>query len=251
MITRVRFIFFMLCGLLLAQHGEAQNKRRKNLDPDARHERFEIRVIKPKYFKKKNRFELGAQLTTVMDNAFVYGFMATGLASFHFSESFALEASGSYGFSLQRSEKQILFDDFSIKTEVFRVQYLMEGVLQYTPIYGKLQVPGGEFFYLDTYLSGGAGLTGVDWQYSDFCQDRTGTNETIPIPEDRVASYMTGIFGIGQRIYRDRASAFKWDIRYRVIQIDKADTECAMEPIEAGSAKRTNVTMQFGMSKFF
>ena len=96
---------------------------------------YEIRVIRERYFNKTSRYELGAQFTAVMNDAFVYSYLGTGLMGYHFNNSFALELSGSVGFSLEKEEKRILKDEFDVRTQIFRTCYSLEGALQYTPIY--------------------------------------------------------------------------------------------------------------------
>src|SRR5690606_22637747 len=61
---------------------------------------YEIRVIRPKFMKKRGRIEMAGEMTLVMNQSFIYSLLATGLLDYHFSESLAIELGGSYGFSI-------------------------------------------------------------------------------------------------------------------------------------------------------
>ena len=43
---------------------------------DKRFKDIEIRVIRPKYFAKRSKFELGAQATVITNQTFIYTFLA-------------------------------------------------------------------------------------------------------------------------------------------------------------------------------
>ena len=220
----------------------------------ARFENYQIRVVRPRYFNKGGRFELGAQGTAVMNDTFVYTYMATGILGYHFSNTLALEFAGSVGFSMDKEEKRILKDEFDVRTQIFRTFYSAEGALQYTPIYGKWQLPSGRLIYFDSYIHFGGGLTGIDWQYDDFCvatKDPT-TQQDNPIPTNQTVPYPTFVIGFGQRFFISKKNAIKWDIRNHSMNYSQADTACNPDAEESGgSAWHHNITMQLGLSKFF
>lgn len=221
---------------------------------EARFENYQIRVVRPRYFNKGGRFELGAQMSAVMNDTFVYTYLATGILGYHLSNTLAFEFAGSVGFSLDKEEKRILKDEFDVRTQIFRTFYSAEGAVQYTPIYGKWQLPSGRLVYFDSYIHAGGGLTGIDWQYDDFCvatKDAT-TNELSEIPANRTVPYPTIVIGFGQRFFIDKKSAIKWDIRNHTMFYDQGDTLCNPGTEESGgSAVHHNITMQLGLSKFF
>ena len=68
---RARWYCGLLCSLLLTgllteqfAYGET--------DPNERFKNVEIRVIRPRYFTKRKRVELGAQFTSIMNESFIY-----------------------------------------------------------------------------------------------------------------------------------------------------------------------------------
>lgn len=215
---------------------------------------YQIRVMRPRFFNKIGRYELGAQFTAVMNDSFVYSYLGTGILGYHFSNTMAIELQGSVGFSLDKEEKRVLKDEFDVRTQIFRTFYSFEGALQYTPIYGKWQVPSGDVIYFDTYLHFGGGLTGINWQYSDFCvatKVDPNAGET-PIPADTTISYPTIVVGLGQRYFVTKRTAIKWDIRNHSMIYNLGDTACNPEVDESsGTDIHHNITMQIGYSKFF
>jgi outer membrane beta-barrel protein len=224
-------------------------------------ERFrdtEIRVIRPRYFTKSQRFELGGALNTIMNESFIYTFLATGIATFHFNEEFAIEGSFSYGISIDREDKRILFDEFDIKTQIFRTQYLTELALQWTPVYGKWQLASGRLIYFDTFVMGGVGQTGIEWRYDDFCEppDRLIDPTAESIPSNTVKSYPTFMAGIGQRYFVSRTVSYRWDLRAHRFLYNEIDGECS--PIKAkqqqsfaSNAPHDSITLLLGVSRYF
>lgn len=213
-------------------------------------ENYEVRVIRPKYFTKSGRFEMGAQFSAVMNETFIYTFLATGLMTYHFSETLAIEGAGSFGLNVPKEDKRVLNDEFDIKTQIFETMYSMEGALQWTPVYGKWQLPNGRLIYFDTFLAFGGGLTGINWRYSDFCRAPT-TSTANPPPADQVKSYPTILVGGGQRFFVKRDMAIKWDIRNHSLMYNTIDGECDPASATGGSSVHHNITMQIGASKFF
>jgi outer membrane beta-barrel protein len=213
---------------------------------------YEIRVIRPKYFQKKGRFELGAQVAAIMNETFVYTYLASGLMTYHFNEYFALEGMAAYGFSLDREEKDTLQNQFDIRTQIFRTTYALEGNILWTPIYGKWQLPTGRLIYFDSYLSVGGGINGIYWNYEDFCvQTNTAGGGIAPIPANATVAYPAFSVGFGQRYFLNKFLAIKWDIRNHFVIYNVADTECAVNPTVTGTDVHNNVTLQFGASRFF
>ena len=193
-----------------------------------------------------------------MNETFIYTFLATGLASFHFSESLALEASLSYGTGINKEDKRILFDEFEIKTQIFRTQYNAELALQWTPIYGKWQLSSGRLIYFDTYLQVGAGNTGVNWQYDDFCDppDFEQNPDAEPLPSNTVKSYPGFSLGAGQRYFVSKKQAYKVDFKFHRFFYNTLDAECNPTAVEAAGnfesgASHDTLTLQFGTSYFF
>jgi outer membrane beta-barrel protein len=197
-------------------------------------------------------------MNMVMNEAFIYTFLATGLATYHFTETWSIEAMGSFGFSLDNNDKRILFDKFDIRTSIIRTLYQMEAMLQYTPIYGKWQFGSGRLIYFDTFVEAGAGMTGVNWQYSDFCEtpDPTLSPDAEAPPPDKVGSYPTFVGGLGQRYFVSKDLSYRWDFKYHAFMYDTMDSECSPQTLidDGGvgvSKLHSTITIQLGLSKYF
>jgi outer membrane beta-barrel protein len=185
-------------------------------DAEARFESYEIRVVRPRYFVKTHRLELGLGLGTVLNQTFVYSVLPTALVTYHFSETWALEAQGAYGTSFDREAKQKLWDDFSIRAIVLRPESLANGRVLWTPSYGKFHLTSARVVYFDTHVTLGAGVTGVRYHY-DYCESS---------PPDRVVQAPTFVLGLGQRLFVSRDSSVRLGFELQRASLDAADAAC-------------------------
>jgi outer membrane beta-barrel protein len=210
-----------------------------------RFDKYEIRVIRPRYFIKRQKFELGATGTMVTNQTFIYTYMLSGLLTYHFTETLGFELGGTYGFSVDKDDKRILeSENFGIKTQILRTEYILGGSLLWTPIYGKYQLAGGRVIYFDTYLLGGVGQTGIDYLY-DHCVDPTAGEA----PARTTMSYPTLILGAGQRYFVNKDTGLNWSIRNHKLWYNSKDGACPGETGEDSS--QDSITIHIGMSKFF
>jgi outer membrane beta-barrel protein len=217
-----------------------------------RFEGYEIRVIRPRFMTKSNRFELGAQGAFIMNQTFIYTYMASGLLDYHFSESLALEVNASYGFSLDKQDKTILKKDFNITTTILRTEYIAAGGLLWTPIYGKTQLPSGEVLYFDSFLSAEAGMTGVYYDYKNcvVSQNASSSTATTVAPAPATKTYPSVGLGFGQKYFVSEDMAVRWDVRDYFFIYPLADGSCTPGSGDGGSQLHQNVTIQLGMSLF-
>ena len=236
------FLIFSLLPMYSLDSSIAQERRFDD---------YEIRVIRPRYFAKRKRFELGSQFTIITNQTFIYTYMVSGLATFHFNEFFAIEGSFSYGASIDKDDQRILDNDFGIKTQIIRTQSMLDAAVLWTPIYGKYQLASGRLIYFDTFLLAGVGQNSVDYRF-DHCDapaDETAAANYQEKP-DTVVSYSGFSFGGGQRYFISKKTSIRWDLRGRIFNYPFADGECFTETPTEGSTNHTNVTVQIGMSYF-
>lgn len=220
---------------------------------DEQFDRYEVRVIRPKYFTKASRLETGAQMSVIMNQSFIYTYLATGLLDYHLSEMFALEGVFAYGYSIDKDDKKSLDSNFKIKTQILRTQHFMEGGVLYTPVYGKYQLSSGRVVYLDTFFSAGAGMTGVSYLYDHCPKPGDSTDPKITINEPPAAttkSYPTFYMGGGQRIFLDKKTSFRWDVRGHYFSYNTADGACDASNATKEQKGQTNITMQLGAGYF-
>jgi outer membrane beta-barrel protein len=216
----------------------------------SRFDGYEIRVIRPKFMTKRSRTELAGQGTLIMNQSFIYTLMASGILNYHFSESLAIELGGAYGFSIDKDDKQILDDEFEIKTQILRTQYIFNGGLVWTPIYGKTQLPAGDVVYFDSFLTFQAGMTGINYTYEQCAEPPPGRDGLPQRPAAQTISYPTFILGFGQKYFVSKDFGLRWDVRDYIFSYEKGDGTCTPEE-PVGSSIHQNITLQWGASKFF
>ncbi len=221
----------------------------------SRFDSYEIRSIRRKYMSKNGRTEVGGQGTLIMNQPFIYTLLVSGILDYHFSEMMALEIGAAYGFSLDKDDKRILDDEFDIKTQILRTQYIFNGGILWTPVYGKTQLPSGRLLYFDSFLHTSVGMTGVEYDYEQCIEppsDTTGAVEedaTVQ-PAPATFSYMTFLIGIGQKFFTDKNTSFRWDVREHAFNYNVGDGSCT--PDFPGASKlHHNITLQLGASTFF
>lgn len=214
-----------------------------------RFENVEIRVIRPRYFNKRKKLELGGEMSGIMNETFIYTLLASGILTFHFTEQLAIEGGAALAFSIEKADKRILIDEFEIKTKIFKTKYLAWGSLLWTPIYGKWQLPSGRLIYFDTFLSLGYGMTGIEWVYTDFCQAPT-SEDAEPLPPNATKSYPTILLGLGQRYFTSKKTAVRWDIKGHFLMYNRVDGECNPTDAEPGTGRHDNITLALGLSRF-
>ena len=230
----------------------------KQIVDKKRFDKFQVRVIRPRFFNKRGRFELGARLNVVMNQTFIYTYAGTFNLGYHFLESVGLELTGSYGLSVDKSDKSLLDDEFQIKTIIVRDQWDVGGALTFTPIYGKYQLSSGRLIYFDTFLQFGGGLQGVDWQY-DHCADPSeGTGGVLSAPqapERNTVSYPPFFGGLGQRYFLNKNLSLRWDVLYRRFNYDSIDGNCGRDVPELAGTNESKVHqvvhLMVGASYFF
>jgi len=221
-------------------------------DTEEQFEKYEIRVIRPKYFSKTARLETGAQLSVVMNQSFIYTYLATGLLDYHFSEQWAGEGAFALGFSIDKDDKRSLKSNFKIQTQILRTQYFAEGGALYTPVYGKYQLDSGRLIYLDMFFSAGVGMTGINYLY-DHCPKASDVGQGIEVvdpPAPTTKTYLTFYTGLGQRIFMDKKLSLRWDVRAHMFGYNAADSACDPETATNKTSSQTNITLQLGAGYF-
>lgn len=213
---------------------------------------YEIRTIRPRYMAKRGRLELGGQGMLIMNQSFIYTLMASGILDYHFSEMFALELGASYGFSIDKEDKRILEQEFDINTQILRTQYIFNGGLLWTPIYGKTQLPSGQVIYFDSFLTAQAGMTGIEYTYEQCSvpDDPEAAKKADPKPAAQTKSYPTVVLGFGQKYFVSKDFGLRWDVRDYAFSYEKGDGTCTPD-VPLGSELHNNITLQLGASTFF
>lgn len=224
-----------------------KSKEKLNKEVVGRFEKFEIRVIRPKYFTKKGKFEVGAQFVAIMNESFIYTFMASGILSYHFAENFGVSMALGAGFTIDKEDKRVLFDEFNIRTKIFRTRYNYILDLMYTPLYGKWSYSRNKVIYFDTFLEVGGGITGIEWKRTDYCNP----DQVSGTISDDTIGYPTVNVGLGQRYFVSKNTAIRWDFKASRLFYSVSDSECDPSAIaEDATSSHDSILVQIGLSRF-
>lgn len=213
---------------------------------------YEIRVIRPRFMNKTGRIELGAESAVILNQAFIYTFMVSGLLDYHFSETWALELGGAYGFSIDKADKTLLFKDFGIHTAIQRTQYIASAGALWTPVYGKTQLSNGQVVYFDSFITAQVGLTGINYKFEQCTggPSLNGQPDTTPQPAPVTKGYPSVSIGAGQKYFVSQDYAIRWEVRDNIFAFPALDGACPGSTA-SGSELKNNITLQIGASTFF
>src|SRR3989338_6474159 len=121
-------IYFSISSPILFSEELKSNDEVKKEEP------VEIQVIRPRFFSKINRLELGAESLIITNQSFVYTYLVEGILTYHLNDYIGFEANYAYGISSNKEEKDILVNDFDIRTEIDRVKSMTLLGATFTPI---------------------------------------------------------------------------------------------------------------------
>jgi outer membrane beta-barrel protein len=195
---------------------------------------FEIRVIRPKYFQKSVRLEIGANVGAVMNKSFTYTYLPAAKLGLHMTEWLELFGEGAAGITINKSDCTELGTKFNIEPIVDEVELLAGGGVALTPIYGKYQLSSGEVVYFDWFLTAGGGMANMKKREQGCKPPVKGDVVRQSTPYSKIHFN----FGTGQRYFLNKTTALNWGLRFFMI------------PNTVDSINE-NVTLSFGSSYYF
>lgn len=197
-------------------------------------EDVEIRVIRPKYFQKSMRFEVAANVATVMNKSYTYTYLPSAKLGLHITEWLEIFGEGALGITANKSDCTELGTKFAIEPVVHEFNSLLGGGVALTPIYGKYQVNSGDVIYFDWFLMAGGGVASMK-KREQGCKPLE-PNEATKSPTE----YNPGQFniGTGQRYFLNKNVSVNWFLRDFFIT-------------ELGAGLAQSVTLSFGASYYF
>ena len=207
---------------------------------------FEIRVIRPRYFIKRNKFELGLSGSVITSQTFIYTFLGAATLGYHINDAFGIELLGMVGASIDKEDTTDLDQTFNIKTQILRTSMVYTGSLMWTPIYGKYQLASGRLIYFDMYLLGGMGLTEAEHRFIQCSRD---ASQAPPPP--KTVGYTTYAFGLGQRFFLSKEDSIKWDVKDHLFFVSNQDSKCPDTEVAEVESTTNNITISIGYSRFF
>ena len=205
----------------------------------------EVRAIRPRYFSKARKFEIGSQAMFVINRSFIYAYMLSANIGYHIDEAWALEAVFAMGSTQSKEDEINLKESFDITTQILEPRGSQDLAVIWSPMYGKYQLTDGKVVYYDTFMALGGGTVSAEYLY-DHC-----ASEEKPAPPAQSFSYSSGNVGVGQRFFLNRSMTFRWDLRDRIFFTNAQDASCDPSLTESQSRLEHNVTIQGGISHFF
>ncbi len=205
----------------------------------AGHEEYQINVIRPKFFVKKSRTELGADIAAVINQTFTYTYLLSGAIVYHLTDSWGIGATGAYGLTVDKQDRDTLKETFGITVDIFTTEWVAEASLLWTPVYGKYQLTSGRLVYFDTYISAGFGMMGILVQGKER-GEMVGNQHNCYSP----------VIGAGQRFYLSKKTSLRWQVRNYIIQYDGKACAPAESTNKEGHSLFHTIVTQVGISYF-
>ena len=208
-----KILIFFLGALTFASWGGGKDATKD----------YEINVIRPRYFVKKSKAELGVDLAVVLNQTFTYTYLLSGVLVYHFTNSIGVGIDASYGLTVNKADRKLLSDQFNIEIDIFEVEYLAGLAALWTPVYGKYQLASGRLIYFDTYASAGIGLMGIETDIE--------IEKGEKVDSKQYSCYAFTI-GVGQRFYLSKKTSLRWQIKNHIISYDGGNQVCAPVPTD-------------------
>ncbi len=225
-----------------------------------------IYAVQRKAFLVKNKFELSPLLAASFSDRFVQTFAIAGSVTYHLAETFGLEFYGGYFFPSESALTKDILNNFSLRSDTAKLTQMLWTVglgVQWSPIYGKVNVFGSTLGNFAFYLGLGVGLgqTRVQCDAGMALDPNRGFNPpTCPlIPVDADATTVVyepatlrpmGALSGGVRFNFSSRFALKFEVKNYLFaaRVYRPDVN---ENDKLADAIRTNVYAQVGVSFLF
>lgn len=225
-----------------------------------------IYAVQRKAFLVKGKFELSPLLSASFSDRFVQTFAPAASVTYHLGETFGLELYGAYFFPSESALTKDILNNFSLRSDTAKLTQMLWTVgfgVQWSPIYGKVNVFGSTLGNFAFYLGLGVGLgqTRVQCDAGMALDPNRGFNPpTCPlIPVDADATTVVyepatlrpmGALSGGVRFNFSSRFALKFEVKNYLFaaRVYRPDVN---ENDKLADAIRTNVYAQVGVSFLF
>jgi outer membrane beta-barrel protein len=195
----------------------------------------EIRVIRPKYFQKSMRVEIGANIGAMMNKTYTYVYLPAAKLGLHITEWLELFGEGAIGITINKTDCVELGSKFGIEPRVDEFKQIYGGGVSATPIYGKYQLSSGDVVYFDWFLMAGAGAANINLR-EQGCRTLDANETRIP-PNPYTPMHFN--IGTGQRFFLNKTTSLNWHLRdFFIANYEK-------------NGFNQSVTLSFGASYYF
>ncbi|MBN2799032.1 MAG: outer membrane beta-barrel domain-containing protein [Deltaproteobacteria bacterium] len=121
-----------------------------------------IKILQKKTFMKIGRYEASPHVGFVTNDPFINRYLIGGAFAYHITELFAVEGwatfSPDFGEADWKPITHQLVHENKVTPDISKVIFFTNANLQYTPIYGKLAVLGGQVINFDVFGVFGTGI---------------------------------------------------------------------------------------------
>jgi outer membrane beta-barrel protein len=232
-----------------------------------------IYAVQRKAYLVLHKFELTPMFAATFSDRFVQTFAPALSVSYHVAENFGLELFGSYMFPTESDLTTEILDKGKLQPEVAKLTQLLwaAGIgVQWSPIYGKIQIFGNSLGNFSFYLGAGAGLGQTRVQCTPGLE--LDPMRGYPVNEDGVALcpmidvaeqgvdarvfepsrlQFMGAFSGGVRFYFSNAVGLKFEIKDYVFATRVFRPTATEGTQRFTDAIRNNIFAQLGVSFLF
>ena len=210
---------------------------------DYRFSNFQINVIRPKYFQKSMRLELGLSIAPIVNQTFSYPIIGNSFINFYVNDFIGLVSNYGMIKTLDKTDKVILTENFGISTQSLNLQEYYDFGMSLIPIYGKYQLADGALIYFDTFIEMTAGSMGINHDYAS-CLEKGITREA------QLKNYEAYGIAFGQKFFRTKKSVLTWKTKFVNFSYPVVDTLCTDNPEITDVSSTLNVNLEFAYSIF-
>lgn len=143
------------------ESGEADTKAEFVLPEESSAKRI-IKTLPKKTFMKIGRYELSPHIGFITNDPFVKRYLVGASLTYHPTEIFGIELSGTFSPDFGESDWTILtkqlINENSVSPDISKVEAFGSASFQFSPIYGKVAVAGKKIVNFDIFGVFGAGV---------------------------------------------------------------------------------------------
>lgn len=142
------------------ERGETDE--RSTVESDEDRQKRVIKTLQKKTFMKIGRYEAAPHIGFVSNDPFINRYIIGAGFAAHLTEVFAIEAMGSFSPDFGEGDwKPIthqLIEENQVSPDISKIMYFGNVNFQFSPIYGKVAIPGGKIIAFDIFGAFGTGV---------------------------------------------------------------------------------------------
>jgi outer membrane beta-barrel protein len=210
-------------------------------------------AVQNRFFLKKGRLELAPGVGYVPNNPFVYRYVGSVTAAWHFSENLAAEGRIAYDPDLGSADVRPLVRTLLVIGQSGGLQFqqplekttlAFSAAVRWAPLYGKINLGGEAVVNCDVYGVAGLGMLSKTNYVASL-----GASDEVRLDPLGNEVEVTPILGLGVHLFASQSVAFGLDIR-DALYLDAVPVYDPEGPVPDGSRLYNEVTTSIGVSVF-